>query len=331
MITSFAASLISVAYPEIKLGYENLLRTFRADSSMRDSIGRVGPAAILVSDEPAIVALQKTNREFVTDAEIRAERLLRDAIGQRYPGHTLTGEELPVQARGDEWVWSIDPVDGTSAMIRSAIMQAYGLPIPEPAPAFGISIGVLHGNEAVCGVIAELLPRHDSLELGRVWVGSVDTPALCDGRAVQARAATSLNEAVLACTVPEIMFSTPERWSGFQALADATRSVVTDQNCIGFMGLLDGTVDIVCERDLLLPDAAAVVPILRSAGITVTDHDGYLVEFDATARKGEYCLLAARPELHRDAVVMHRRGVPRWNNRFPGVDSTGLGYVRKVD
>ena len=96
-------------------------------------------------------------------------------------------------------------------------------------------------------------------------------------------AVRSLDKSVLACTVPEIMFSTAERWGSFQALATAA-CLVTDQNCIGFMGLLDGTVDIAYERDLLLPDAAAIVPILQSAGIVVTDHYGKPATFDVTAR-----------------------------------------------
>lgn len=136
---------------------------------------------------------------------------------------------------------------------------------------------------------------------------------------------------MLACTVPEIMFSTAERWGGFQALADASSCLVTDQNCIGFMGLLDGTVDLAYERDLLLPDAAAIVPILCSAGIAVTDHNARPVTFDTTARKGEYQLLAAHKDLHRHAVDVQRHGVPHWNNRFQEAGPAKLGYVRKVN
>jgi hypothetical protein len=136
---------------------------------------------------------------------------------------------------------------------------------------------------------------------------------------------------VLACTVPEIMFCTTDRWGGFQALTDATACLVTDQNCIGFMGLLNGAVDIAYERDLLLPDAAAIVPILQSAGIVVTDHDGHPVAFDATARDGEYLLIAAQNELHRHAVTVQRQGVPQQHNRFHEAGAAKLGYVRKVN
>lgn len=330
-IAAFATSLIPVAYTEIRHGYHALLGELRENRSLADRIDREGLSAVLAGADPAIVALQKANKEFVTDAEKTAERLLRDQISQRFPSHTLTGEELPAQAGDAQWIWSIDPVDGTSAMVRTAIMAAYKLPLPMPKPAFGISIGLLHDDTAAFGIIAELLPHGDSLSLGRVWAGGIDTPATCDGRRVSISAARSLGESVLACTVPELMFCTADRWGSFQALADATASLSTDQNCIGFMGLLDGTVDIAYERDLLLPDAAAIVPILQSAGIMVTNHDGRPVAFDATARDGEYVLVAAQEELHQHAIAMHRQGVPQRHNRFHEAGPAKLGYVRKVN
>jgi inositol-phosphate phosphatase / L-galactose 1-phosphate phosphatase / histidinol-phosphatase len=330
-IAPFATSLIPIAHVEIRQGYHALLGELRGNRSLSSRIDREGLPAVLAGSDPAITALQKTNKEFVTAAEKSTERLLRDQIGRQFPSHTLTGEELPTQAGEPQWIWSIDPVDGTSAMVRTAIAAAYGLPLPKPKPAFGISIGLLHDDAAVFGVIAELLPHDNTLSLGHVWAGGVDTPTTCDGRPVSLAAAPSLTESVLACTLPEVMFSTAERWGSFQALADATASLTTDQNCIGFMGLLDGTVNIAYERDLLLPDAAAIVPILQSAGIVVTDHDGQPVAFDATARDSEYLLIAAQSELHHLAIAAHRQGVPQRHNRFRDAGPAKLGYVRKVN
>jgi inositol-phosphate phosphatase / L-galactose 1-phosphate phosphatase / histidinol-phosphatase len=330
-IASFATSLIPVAHLEIRHGYHALVGQLRENQSLSSRIEREGLPAVLAGSDPAITALQKTNKEFVTAAEKSAELLLRDQIRQRFPSHTLTGEELSPQAGEAQWIWSIDPVDGTSAMVRAAIAAAYGLTLPTPTPSFGISIALLHDDAAAFGVIAELLPRGDTLSLGHVWAGGVDVAATCDGRPVSIAAARSLGESVLVCTVPEIMFSTADQWGRFQALADATAALVTDQNCIGYMGLLDGSVDIAYERDLLLPDTAAIVPILQSAGIVVTDHDGRPVAFDATARDGEYLLMAAQSELHHQAIAVHQRGVPQRHNRFHEAGTAKLGYVRKVN
>ncbi|WP_280395629.1 inositol monophosphatase family protein [Nocardia brasiliensis] len=329
-IASFAVPLLSVAHSEIRHGYLDMLRTFRGNPLLGERIRNVGFSAVLAGNDPMITALQKANRELVTDAEKRAERMLRDEIHRNYPNHSLTGEELPDQVREQEWMWSIDPVDGTSAMVRSALIRAYGLPMPEARPAFGISIGVLHGDTAVLGVIGELMPHEDDLELGRVWVGGTEMPATCDGSPMLNSEVDTSRDPLLACTIPEVMFTTADNWGSFQALTDIAGNALVDQNCVGYMGLLDGSVDIVYERDLLLPDAAAVVPILRSAGVVVTDHQGHPTSFAPAARGQEYVLLAARPALHDHAVTLTSAGVSGSRNRFGAADPIELGYTRKV-
>ncbi|MFB8281190.1 inositol monophosphatase family protein [Nocardia colli] len=329
-LASFAVALLSVAHSEIRHGYLDMLQTFRGNPLLGERIRSLGFSAVLAGNDPVITALQKANKELVTDSEKRAERMMRDEIHCHYPNHSLTGEELPDQVGDQEWTWSIDPVDGTSAMVRSAMIRAYGLPMPEAKPAFGISIGVLHGDSAVLGVIGELMPHEGGLALGRVWAGGTEMPATCDGSLILNSEVDTPRDPVLACTIPEVMFTTADSWGSFQALTDIAGGVLVDQNCVGYMGLLDGSVDIVYERDLLLPDAAAVVPILRSAGIVVTDHQGHPISFAAEVREQEYVLLAARPALHDHAVAVTSAGVPRSRNRFGAVDPIGLGYTRKV-
>jgi len=93
--------------------------------------------------------------------------------------------------------------------------------------------------------------------------------------------------------------------------------------------VLGGGIDVVVERDLTLPDAAALLPVLDNAGIVVTDHAGAPVRFDAAARDGEYALLAAAPALHAEALAALRAGVAPARNRF--VDRAGPhnGYAKK--
>ncbi|MGX1778142.1 inositol monophosphatase family protein [Nocardia brasiliensis] len=329
-LVAFAQSLISIGHTEIRRGYLELLQLFRANPALGEQLRSKGFSAVLAGTDPLITSLQKDNKELVTDAEKRAERLMRDAIEHHYPSHTVTGEELPDQFGSDQWSWSIDPVDGTSAMIRSAMQHAYGLPAQQTRPAFGISIGVLHSDSAMLGAIGELVPLADDLVLGRTWLGGRGTAVTCDGVAIPAWPIRGPYAPALACTVPEIMFSTGAQWNSFQALAAIAATVIRDQNCLGFMGLLDGSIDVVYERDLLLPDAAAVVPILEAAGVTVTDQYGRSVTFEVASRGREYVLLAARQPLHQRAVALTSTSTPDAEDRSGATDSTQLGYVRKV-
>jgi fructose-1,6-bisphosphatase/inositol monophosphatase family enzyme len=141
----------------------------------------------------------------------------------------------------------------------------------------------------------------------------------------------ALAEARLASTVPEVMFNTPETWSRYQALVDATRGCVIDQNCIGYMRLLqpDGGVDIVYEADLAYHDGAVLVPILRGAGVAITDDEGHELRFDEAAIPQEFRVLAAAPALHRAALGKILEGVAPNMSRFQHGRSAQLGYVPK--
>jgi fructose-1,6-bisphosphatase/inositol monophosphatase family enzyme len=141
----------------------------------------------------------------------------------------------------------------------------------------------------------------------------------------------TLSASLIASTVPEIMFATAEKWSGFQALRDAARGCVTDQNCVGFMRLLqpESGIGVVYEADLAYHDAAALVPILEGAGMRVTDSGGHPLSFPKSAIGSEFTLLAAAPSLHRQALSLVQQGVEPEKNSFAGNFGTHQGYAQK--
>lgn len=326
-LSKFAELLLDPAHKILSSGYGQLVRQFAQNNQLRALVLRDGVEAALASDVAAIKELQKQNKEFVTAAEAQAEGKLRELVQDRFPEHEIVGEELG-RKKGKAFTWVFDPVDGTSAMVRSAIARAFNCELGAPVPAFGMTIAVLSETDAVVGVVGELCPDGDGLSMPNIWVGSSARPTTRNGKQIVIAETHNFKKAVLACTVPEVMFATPDAWSGFQALLDSTGSFLPDQNCIGFMKLLDGSVDIVIERDLTLPDAAALIPILSGAGVVVTDHDGKPVSFDSTAREKEYCILAALPKMHSDALFTVLRGVPENANRFESFAIT-QGYPKK--
>lgn len=327
-MTGFAVDLTTTAFEELDEGYRDLVAELRDNSELALLVARFGVEKVIAGNNPAITALQKRNKEFVTTAEQRAEWVMRELVAETYPSHAVVGEEFGAVA-GNDWLWVFDPVDGTSAMIRTAIAHAYGVDLAAPTPSFGVTIAVVHGDQAVLGIVGELRRGQDGLIMPNVWVGVPDQPTTCNGVVVAPGPVDSLSAATLASTVPGVMFSTPDSWGGFQAVLDNTAAFVPDQNCIGFMGLLNGTVDIVMERDLTLPDASALVPILANAGVTVTDHDGAAVRFEPAARDDEYCLLAAAPALHPAALAAMRGGVPATANRWAQEMPIHQGYAKK--
>lgn len=328
-LVRFAANLTEPALHELSAGYADLVNRFASNDALRKLVEQRGLDVLISGDDPVITDLQKGNREFATTAEERAEKAMRDRVLAAYPTHSIVGEELGATS-GDEWLWVFDPVDGTSAMIRTAIAHAYGVQLPEPVPVFGVTIAVVNRDEAVIGVVGELRPEGDGLAMPNIWIGANGRPTTCNGTPVSAPRTPALQDAVLTCTVPEVMFATHEKWSGFQALRDATSKLVVDQNCIGFVKVLsDDEISIATERDLTLPDAAALIPVLVNAGAVVTTVDGSPCRFDEAARSREYTILTAPPGLHEQALACMGAGVPDSDNEFKPLTGPINGYPKK--
>src|SRR5258706_2932100 len=87
----------------------------------------------------------------VTEADKGAERAIRTLISERYPDHGVIGEEYGEDRPDAEWVWVLDPVDGTRAFIA-------GLPL------WTTLIGLRHQGKPVLGSIGQSF-------LGELYIG----------------------------------------------------------------------------------------------------------------------------------------------------------------
>src|SRR5690606_27098091 len=77
----------------------------------------------------------KADKSPVTQADVESERVIRDIISQRFPEHGFYGEETGQSAMDAEYLWPVDPIDGTKAFVRGypvftsqiALLQRRGL------------------------------------------------------------------------------------------------------------------------------------------------------------------------------------------------------------
>ena len=97
-------------------------------------------AAIRPWFRAALTVDLKADGSPVTRADRDAESAIRDRIAQRFPSHGVVGEEWGADQSGAEWVWVIDPIDGTGAFVSGV-------------PTFGTLIGLLHEGVPVLGVL----------------------------------------------------------------------------------------------------------------------------------------------------------------------------------
>ena len=125
----------------------------------------------------------------MTEADRGAEAAIRARIAAVHPDHGVIGEEYGEDRADAEFVWVLDPVDGTRAFIAGA-------------PVWTTLIGLLHHGRPVLGVIAQPV-------LGEIYVGGAGLGARVIGpgrraRAARARRAWRWADAIAATTDPDL-------------------------------------------------------------------------------------------------------------------------------
>lgn len=217
----------------------------------------------------------KDDQSPVTIADRGAEELMRTRIAKRFPAHGILGEEFGNERTDAEFVWVLDPVDGTKAFIT-------GLPL------WGTLIALLHEGKPVLGCIHQ--PVLEQLVLG-------------DGRTTQlnalnvrCRPTTRIEDSTLLTSDP-LTPSVLQNGAAFSALQHRAKLVRTWGDCYGYLLLATGWADITLDPIMNLWDIAALVPIIRGAGGVVTDWQGG-EPYPATST-----VAAATPELHRQVLA----------------------------
>jgi len=217
----------------------------------------------------------------VTNADRAIERVLRAAIVDRYPDHGIIAEEEGERTGRGEYTWYIDPIDGTRAFMTGS-------------PLWGTLIGVTRGAQPLFGVLVQPV-------LEEVFFGAPSGSWLikADQRVrLRRRACTALDQAVLACTHPDMFVGA--RLAAFNTLAGRCLLHRFGGDCYNYAMLASGFVDLVVEGQLKPFDIVPLLPILEGAGCVVTDWRG------DKPLKGGYVVAAATPELHAAALALLR-------------------------
>jgi histidinol phosphatase-like enzyme (inositol monophosphatase family) len=222
---------------------------------------------------PALHVETKSDDSPVTAADKGAEQLLRALIAKRFPAHGIIGEEFGDDRPDADFVWVLDPIDGTKAFITGV-------------PLWGTLIALLHDGQPVLGAIHQ--PILQQLMIGD---GTVTT---LNNRPVRVRPCARIEDATLLTSDPH----NPSKYQNgpaYEAFSQRARLVRTWGDCYGYLLLSAGFADIMVDPIMNLWDLAAVVPVVRGAGGTITDWQG------GDPMKGN-SVVAACPALHHHVV-----------------------------
>ncbi|MDX1577886.1 MAG: histidinol-phosphatase [Gemmatimonadota bacterium] len=222
-----------------------------------------------------LVVEAKDDESPVTAADRYAESLLRDRIRDRFPDHGIVGEEFGTENEDAEFVWILDPIDGTISFIAGV-------------PLFGTLIGLLHGGDPILGVI------HQPIS-GELVIGTASGTTL-DGRSVRVRDVDSLRKATLLTSDPDDIEDHKD-WGRFHALRRRAGLFRGWGDCYGYLLVATGRADIMIDPVLSPWDLLPLIPVVRGAGGVITTWEGDdPVDGDSA--------VAAAPALHDEVLAI---------------------------
>jgi myo-inositol-1(or 4)-monophosphatase len=216
----------------------------------------------------------------VTDADKKAEQVVRDMIANAYPKDGIVGEELGNAPGSSGYRWVIDPIDGTRAFIAGQ-------------PLWGTLIGLEKDSVPVFGMLEQPFLRER-------FVGSNDRAELHNSEGVTplaARRCATLSDAVISTTHPNDHFDHSER-AQFARVESACRLSRYGGDCYAYGLVALGFIDLVMEARLAHWDIAPLIPIIRGAGGILTDWHGQ------PWRPGANVLAAGDARVHAEALKL---------------------------
>ena len=213
----------------------------------------------------------------VTAADRAAEAAMRALIKRTFPEHGVIGEELGADRPDAEYVWVLDPIDGTKSFIC-------GMPI------WGTLIALTRRGEPIYGVMHQPFSREHFSGDGRG--ARYRGPA--GDRTLRVRPCPSLADAIMLTTSPLLM-NEADRPS-FSSVEKKVRLSRYGGDCYAYCMLAAGHVDLVVETELKPHDVLALIPIIEGAGGIITTWE------DSRPHKGGRIIAAGDRRVHAQAM-----------------------------
>jgi len=225
-----------------------------------------------------IEIISKEDASPVTIADRNAEMAMRDIIEAEFPEHGIYGEEHGQVRLDAEYVWVLDPIDGTHSFISGM-------------PTFTCLIGLTRNGVPIMGVMYQPIT-------GERWVGANGKTEL-DGVVINANNTNeNIAEASLFSWGAELFQC--ERGADYTRLCDAAKRCRFGYDSYAYGLLAHGFIDIVADFEMKPFDYCALVPIVENAGGCISTWDGDPL----TISNPGYVLASANSTLHEESIKL---------------------------
>jgi len=194
----------------------------------------------------------KKDKSPVTIADRKAEEIMRNMIANKFPGHGIIGEEFGKSNENAEYVWVLDPIDGTKSFICGAL-------------SFGTLVALLKNGEPVLGIFYQPV-------LGELLIGDNQQTKI-NGKKTSVKNSNNLSQAIL-LTTDHLNIKKYRNEKSFNNLISKVKLYRNWGDCYGYYLLATGFADIMIDPIMSPWDSLPLIPIIRGAGGVITDYEG---------------------------------------------------------
>jgi histidinol-phosphatase len=215
----------------------------------------------------------------VTQADVECEHAIRKIILERFPEHGFFGEETGRSNEDAEFLWLVDPIDGTKGFVRQY-------------PFFSTQIALMHKGEIVLGVSSGTMV--DELAWAEKGKG-----AWLNGERLAISTISDPNRAAVSTGNLKSLAMSPG-WGDLGEIVSRADRIRGYGDFYHYHLLAAGKIEAVIESDVNILDIAALSIIVTEAGGVFTDLNGEAVRLEIRS------VLAANPELHEEYLELLR-------------------------
>lgn len=214
----------------------------------------------------------KADQTPVTIADREAELAIRAVLQEAFPDHGIYGEEFGQDQPDAEYLWLVDPIDGTKSFVKGTGM-------------FSTQIALMHNGEIILGVSSA--PAMNELAWAARGQG-----AWLDGQRLSVSDVGSIDKAQLSVGNLRSMASNPDHWAALGRVVAQVDRLRGYGDFYHYHRLAAGQLDAVIESDVNILDIAALSVLVEEAGGLFTDLRGHRPGLKTTS------VLAANHYLH---------------------------------
>jgi myo-inositol-1(or 4)-monophosphatase len=250
---------------------------------------------ILMSNfgDPIKGELKENQSSIVTEMDIAAERKIAHLISQKYPNHSIIGEEKGAVLTGSEYTWIIDPIDGTSNYASGITW-------------FGILLAVLQHDQPYAA--GAYLPYYDLMYYAEKGKG-----AFRNDKPINVIPEPNLKNVLIAYATD---YSEDEKKTRMETdilndIIKSVRNMRSTNSLIDFCFVADGKLGCAINYNTKIWDIAALHLIIQEAGGKMTDLSGNDIIFELNPENylKNYQVVAASNLLHDKVIDILRKHI----------------------